>query len=325
MKNVLITGGAGFIGSSLAEALLLKGYNVMIFDNFSKGTRANIDNCLVFSNCSIIEGDLLDSRSLSKVVSKSDIVFHLAANPDVRIGASNTEVDYQQNILATYYLLEAMRTSQTCKKVVFTSSSTVYGEPELIPTPETYGPLKPISMYGSSKLACESIISGYCHMFNMSGIVFRLANIVGPRSTHGIVYDFINKLSKRKDQLEILGNGRQNKSYVYIEDCINAILYALQIDSTFEIFNVGSTDRITVLDIAESLLQILGLSNTVFNFQEGLEGRGWKGDVKEMLLDCKKIASIGWQPTYSSHSAIELTAQGMLTILQNTNLVKFDK
>jgi UDP-glucose 4-epimerase len=228
--RVLITGGAGFIGSSLAGAFLLskKNYHVTVLDNLSRGHLKNISKWLGSPRFEFVQGDLLDystsnphdqkASPLQKIVDNSDIIFHLAANPDVTIGTVNTHIDFQQNVQATYNLLEAIRKSQRVpdsenvigdhtlkkKRVIFASSSTVYGKANKRPTPENYSPLYPISLYGSTKLACEAIISGYCHMFDIYGIVARLANIIGPRNTHGVIYDFITKLSVRPDFLDIL-------------------------------------------------------------------------------------------------------------------------
>ena len=221
-----------------------KNYHVTVLDNLSRGSKENISSWLVSPNFKFVLADLLDDSnlnqekksSLQQAVDNSDIIFHLAANPDVVVGADNTRIDFQQNVQATYNLLEAIRKSQLnldqnsntnkikTKQLIFASSSTVYGEADKRPTPENYSPLYPISLYGATKLAGEAIISGYCHMFNIQCTVARLANIIGPRNTHGVVYDFITKLSSHPDYLDILGNGHQNKSYLYIGDCISALI-----------------------------------------------------------------------------------------------------
>src|SRR5918996_3892130 len=253
MQRVLITGGAGFIGSSLAGALMLsENYHVTVLDNLSRGCLKNISRWLGSPRFEFVHADLLDNSkfnekkfsTMQKVVDSSDMVFHLAANPEVAIGTENTHIDFQQNVQATYNLLEAIRKSQQVvdhkngngndkqeerirnkkKRLIFASSSTVYGKADKRPTPENYSPLNPISLYGSTKLAGEAIISGYCHMFGIHCIVARLANIIGPRNTHGVIYDFITKLSAHPDFLDILGNGQQDKSYLYIDDCVNALM-----------------------------------------------------------------------------------------------------
>ena len=223
-------------------------------------------------------------------------------------------------MLATYNVLEAMRNSKNCKKIVFTSSSTVYGEPDVIPTSEKYSPLIPISLYGATKLACEAMISGYCHMFNMLGVTVRLANIIGPTSTHGVTHDFVTKLYATPGYLEILGDGKQNKSYLYIDDCINALIHVATIERTFEIFNAGSNDRINVLDIANIVINEFSLDNVILRFTGGIDGRGWKGDVKDMLLDSSKLETSGWKAKYNSSEAMTITAREIVRRLQKTDL-----
>ena len=247
--------------------------------------------------------------------------FILPANPEVKLGAMDTKIDYEQNVQATYNLLEVMRNSKNCKKIIFTSSSTVYGDADVIPTSEKYSPLIPISLYGATKLACEAMISGYCHMFNMSGIIIRLANIIGPISTHGVTYDFVTKLYATPECLEVLGNGKQNKSYLYIDDCINALIHVATIERTFEIFNAGSTDRISVLDIANIVINELSVDKVILRFTGGIDGRGWNGDVREMLLDSSKLQASGWKARYNSREAVTLTAHGIISKLQKKSAV----
>jgi len=207
-NRVLVTGGAGFIGSHIVDRLMENGNEVIVFDNLSSGKIGFIEHHLDKPNFTLIKGDLLEAEKLETVCQGIDLVYHVAANPDVRLGAVDTKVHFDQNITATYNLLEAMRKSDV-PNIVFTSTSTVYGEATIIPTPEEYGPLIPISLYGASKLACEALITSYCHTFDMNSWIFRFANIIGDRSTHGIIFDFINKLKINSEQLEILGDGRQ--------------------------------------------------------------------------------------------------------------------
>jgi UDP-glucose 4-epimerase len=317
MERILLTGGAGFIGSALANALISgsKDCQVTVFDNLSTGNKENILHLESIPNFNFIYGNTLDVSALQSVVDVSDIVFHLAANPLVALGVYNTNKDFEENVVATHNLIEAMKNSTSCKKILYTSTSTVYGEVEVprMPIPESYGPLKPISIYGATKLSCEAMISGYCHMFGMSGIVLRLANIIGPVSNKGVVFDFVSKLSSNPNFLNILGNGMQNKSYLYIDDCIDAIMkIKSHIDQdriNFEIFNVGSDDSIKVLDIANIVINAMSLENVVLNLNNNLEGRGWNGDVREFLLDCSLVKSLGWKPTLNSRDAIKHTAK----------------
>lgn len=310
--HTLITGGAGFIGSHLADALLTNGNKVSAFDNLSAGTLQNIRQWLDSPNLTFIKGDLLNPSDLKKLEHNHyDIVFHLAANPEVRVGSTNPEVHFQQNLTATHSLLEHIRKTGTNPTLVFISTSTVYGEPAKIPTPETYAPLKPISTYSATKLACEALISAYAHTYNFKATILRLANIVGPRSQHGVIHDFTRKLNTNRKQLEILGDGTQTKSYLYITDCINAILLALEkSNEQVEIYNVGSEDQITVTEIAQTVTQEMGLKNVRLTCTGGVDGgRGWKGDVKNMLLDITKLKSLGWKPNYNSEQAITETVK----------------
>lgn len=315
-RNILVTGGAGFIGSALVAVLLgNKNYRVIVADHLpGADSFGSLERFSSFKNFEFIGIDLLDSKKLTDVVKRCDIVFHLAANVDVRKGYLNTEVDFLNNIVATRNLLECMRTSNSCKKIVFTSSSVVYGEPTIIPTPETYGPLKPISIYGASKLACEALVSGYVGTFGIEAVIFRLANVLGPSSGHGVIFDFLDKLRRSEGKtLEILGDGNQNKSYLYIDDCINALIFALnQFDSGLEIFNVGSDDQVDTNTIAKIIIDELGLSPKIKYSSESNDGRGWIGDVKNMLLSTDKLKKIGWKINYSSKDTVSLTVKNII-------------
>ncbi|HKQ21179.1 MAG TPA: GDP-mannose 4,6-dehydratase [Nitrososphaeraceae archaeon] len=319
MARILVTGGAGFIGSSLIGALLQSNENhkIIAYDNLSSGKLENISSWRSKSNLDFIEADMLDDRSLEKVVNNCTIVFHLAANSDVAVGEKNTKIDFEQNVISTYNLLEAMRKSQDCKRVIFASTSAIYGEAHKIPISENYSPLRPISLYGSSKLACESLISGYCHMFNIAGTIARLANITGSTSQQGVIYDFISKLLLDPKHLDILGNGEQNKSYLHISDCVKAMvtLFENPEKEIPAIFNVGSDDKITVSDIADMLIQELGLRNVERNYIDNHNGRGWTGDIKEFLLDSSKIKKLGWNPKYNSKDAVIQTVRDFLNTI----------
>jgi len=307
--KILVTGGAGFIGSHLIDALLERGDEVICFDNFSSGRREFIEHNL--GQMELVEGDLLNRSDIGKAIKGCDAVFHLAANPDVRSGAGNTKTHFDNNIVATYNLLEEMRENGVTK-IAFTSSSTVYGEASIIPTPENYGPLIPISIYGASKLASEALIASYCHTFDMEAIIYRFANVVGPRSTHGVIYDFINKLKANPEQLEILGDGTQKKSYLYIDDCIEAMLFGFdRMKEKVEIYNIGSEDWTDVRTIADIVSSEMGL-RPEYKFTGGLDGRGWKGDVKFMRLDISKLKERGWNPRHTSNDAIRMTARWLI-------------
>ncbi|MFA4957261.1 MAG: NAD-dependent epimerase/dehydratase family protein [Candidatus Methanoperedens sp.] len=303
MKNkIIVTGGAGFIGSHLVDKLIAGGNEVTVIDNLSSGKMEFIEHHDQDPKFKLIKLDMLELEKLKHAIKGADMVYHLAANPDVRLGEQNTRVHLEQNIIATYNLLEAMRMNKQ-QKIVFTSTSTVYGEATIIPTPENYGPLIPISLYGASKLACEALITSYCHTFEMRSWIFRFANIVGERGTHGIIVDFINKLKKNPKALEILGDGQQRKSYIHVSDCIDGILFAVNnSDEMANIFNIGSTDTINSTEIGELIVKEMGLHDVKFTYTGG--NRGWKGDVPKMLLSIEKLQKLGWNPSHNSKSSV---------------------
>ncbi|ADE35616.1 NAD-dependent epimerase/dehydratase family protein [Methanohalophilus mahii] len=310
IQKILVTGGAGFIGSHLVDRLVTDGYEVTVFDNLSSGNKKYIESNLDKSDFTFLEGDLLDEPALNKACNGMDMVYHVAANPDVRLGAENTKVHFDQNIRATYNLLEAMRKNEV-NNLAFTSTSTVYGEATVMPTPEDYGPLVPISLYGASKLACEALITSYSHTFDMNCWLFRFANIIGSRSNHGIIFDFINKLRANPQSLEILGDGKQSKSYLHVSECVNAILFAVE-DSrdTVNIFNIGSEDTISATRIGEIVAEEMGLQDVEFTYTGG--SRGWKGDVPKMQLGVDKLINLGWKPEIDSGGSVRQTVRELL-------------
>ncbi len=306
MKRILVTGGAGFIGSHLVDRLIEENNEIIVLDNLSTGRMEFIQHHFKNPKFKFHKVDLLTDKIDSYFVDV-DEVWHLAANSDTRVALKNTKVDIDQNILVTYKVLEAMRKNGV-EKIIFTSSSTVYGEAEKIPTPESH-PCRPISLYGASKLACEAIISAYVHTFELKAVIFRLANIIGPRLSHGVIYDFLKKLEKNPNELEILGDGSQNKSYLYINDCIEAMILAAEKTNNFEIYNVGSEDQLTVLEIAKIICREKGVKP---RFKFVGSKRGWKGDVPLMLLDISKIKNLGWKPKYNSREAVEQTLKQLI-------------
>jgi UDP-glucose 4-epimerase len=319
VTRVLVTGGAGFLGSHLVDRLMQMGMFVRVVDNLSSGRLENVKGWLSDSRFDFVRGDLKDLAVAEKAVDGVEVVFHLAANPEVRVAEVDPSIHFRENLLTTFNVLEAMRKSKIARLIVFFSSSTVYGEPAEFPTCEDYGSLLPISVYGASKLGCESLISSYCHTFGLRGLIFRLANIVGSRSNHGVILDFIRKLRENPKELEILGDGNQSKSYLHVKDLINAVFVALRsfLDEkkTVEVYNVGSLDMVNVKRIAEIVAEETGLHNVNFSFTGGVNGgRGWRGDVKTMLLSAKKLLEIGWKPSYSSEEAIRLGCRELLEI-----------
>jgi len=299
--RAFITGGAGFIGSNLADRLLAGGNNVTVFDNFSTGQKFFIAHNLNKPNYTLIEGDVLDVSLLTKSMDGSDIVFHFQANADVKGGMTNTLIDFEQNITGTHNVLEAIRINNI-KKIVFASSATIYGEPELIPTPESIAPVQ-TSLYGASKYSAEAMIQAYCEYFDIKSWIFRFVSFMGPRYSHGVIFDFMKKLEDNSSTLNIFGDGKQRKSYLHIDDGIDAILLAIEKsqDKT-NIFNLGNKEWINVVDLANLVSETLGLEKVVYTFSGG--SRGWKGDTPFVHLDISKISSIGWSPKYSVKETI---------------------
>ncbi len=283
--SVLVTGGAGFIGSHLADELVARGKEVVILDDLSAGKKENVNKKARLAIKNIVRGDI------NGIFNGVDTVFHLAADPLVKESAENPGNSFDINVVGTFRVLEACRKNDV-EKIVFTSTSTVYGDAKTIPTPET-ALLEPISNYAASKLANEAFVSSYCHTYGMNGVSLRYANIFGPRGTHGVMKDFFIKLKKDGKKLEILGDGNQDKSYLFVDDCVKASLLASEKNSrAYDVFNVGSSEKVKVKRLAEMLCEELGVSPE-FVFTGGR--RGWVGDVPVMLLDTKKIRSLGWK------------------------------
>ena len=315
--HALITGGAGFIGSHLVDKLMNKQWNLVVLDNLSSGNLKNIHKWLKNKRFKFINSDLKSIEATEKAVRDVELVFHLAANPEVRIGETDPSVHFEENLMATFNLLEAMRKSKQAKTLMLASTSTIYGEADVIPTPEEYGPLIPISIYGASKLGCEALAYSYAYTFDLRISVLRLANVVGLRTTHGVIIDFIKKLRVNPKRLEILGDGTQKKSYLHVDDCINAILFVanqfLESGKRVDFYNVGAMDQISVKKIAEMVAEQMRLSNVKFTYTGGVNGgRGWLGDVKYMHLSVEKLLKIGWKPKYNSEQAIRLAIQALL-------------
>lgn len=313
----LITGGAGFIGSHLAEKLSSLDIPIRILDNFSSGKNSNLEHLSNKKNFEIIKNDLSALENVPKLLKEIKTVFHLAAYPEVRTGFEKPEIAYKENIKNTFNLLESIRKSDV-EHIVFSSSSVVYGEPSLIPTPENYGPLLPISPYGGSKLACEGLISSYCYNYGIHGVMLRLANVIGSRSRHGVIWDFINKLKNNSDELEILGNGKQTKSYIHISDCIDGFLFSLtESKNKVDVYNIGNTDKINVFEIGKIVCDTMNLSNTKLKTEGGTsDGRGWIGDVTLMLLDISKLSNLGWKPNIGSHESVKKSSNELLKELE---------
>ena len=269
-----VTGGAGFIGSHLGERLLAMGNRVTVYDNLSSGKREWIEHLFKEPGFRFVEADVRDLDALKEAMPGHDVVFHLAANTDIPRGNQDTRLDLENDTIATHTVLEAMR-QLGVRKLLFASSSTVFGEPSVLPTPESVGPLLPISLYGAGKLACEGLISAYCHLFGTQAWIFRFGNVVGARMGHGILHDFVAKLRRDPNELEILGDGNQEKNYFLVEDCIDGILFALGNANSrdCDVFNLGCESTVTATEIAHMVVRRWGSRRPGF-VTRGASGAG---------------------------------------------------
>ena len=314
--KAFVTGAAGFIGSNLVDALLRAGHSVVGYDNFSTGRQEFLMHALEFPTFCLHHGDILDLPTLEDTMAGADTVFHLAAHADVRSGPECPQVDLRQNTVGTSNVLEAMRAGAV-KRIAFASTGSVYGEPQQFPTPEDVPFPVQTSLYAASKLAAEALITAYCAAFGMQCWIFRFVSILGERYTHGHVVDFVRQLQQHPEYLAVLGNGRQRKSYLYVQDCIEAMLVALEeARNEVNLFNLGTNEYCTVDESIGYITATMGL-----NPQRSYTGgeRGWVGDSPFIFLDCYKIRKLGWWPSLSIRLAVERTV-GYL--LENKELLR---
>ena len=298
MKKAIITGGMGFIGINLAQRLLQDNWEIKVIDNLSS-SYPNFPQFM--DDIKLIKCDLADLSSLKRHLCNADVVFHLSANSDISKSAVDTFIDVQQTILNTYNVLEAMRENDL-HKIVYTSGSGVYGNLGTYAPNEKHGPLHPVSLYGATKLSAEALISSYCDLFDIEGVIFRFANVVGPYQTHGVSYDFVNRLHKNGEYLNVLGNGMQSKSYVHVSDVVGAMLLGLSQNNRLDVYNVSSGDYISVKDIAEIVVKEMKLKTTQIFYQKS--DIGWPGDVAVVRFDDEKIRNLGWENQFNSRGAI---------------------
>jgi UDP-glucose 4-epimerase len=308
VKRACITGGAGFIGSNLADRLIDRGIEVAVLDNFATGRREFLAERALGAGVTLVEGDALDMGSLERALEGCDWVFHLQANADLRRGVEHPRRDLEQNTIATSNVLEAMR-ARGVRQIVFSSTGSVYGEPEVFPTPEDSPFPIQTSLYAASKLAGEALIGAYAHGFGFNGVICRFVSVLGERYTHGHVFDFFRALKRDPTRLRVLGDGRQEKSYLYVQDCIGAILTAVErhetdADPAAHIYNLGTDETLVVDDSVEIITEHLGLSPTV----EHTGGRrGWAGDSPLIRLDTSRIRALGWRPQLTIAQALART------------------
>jgi UDP-glucose 4-epimerase len=299
-----ITGCAGFIGSSLTDKLLALGHEVIGYDNFSTGQREFLEMAIQNPHFTLIENNLMEREALTAAMKNIDAVFHLAANADVRFGTNHPHKDLEQNAIATFHVLEAMR-ANGIKRIAFASTGSVYGETEVIPTPEHAPFPVQTSLYGASKLAAEGLIQAYCEGFDFQGYIFRFVSILGERYTHGHVFDFYKQLLQNPDKLHVLGNGKQRKSYLYIQDCLDAILWAMdKAQNKINIFNLGTDEYCEVNNSIDWICEYLGMQPQK-NYGGG--ERGWIGDNPFIFLDCTRMRDLGWKPKLSIREGVVQT------------------
>jgi UDP-glucose 4-epimerase len=305
MQRACVTGGAGFIGSNLADRLAADRVEVVVLDDFRTGRREFVAELLERPNATLVEGDVLDPEALHAAIAGCDTVFHFQANADVRRGLDHPRRDLEQNTIATSNVLEAMRATRA-RRIVFSSTGSVYGEPDVFPTPETCPFPVQTSLYAASKLACEGLIAAYCHGYGFTGVVLRFVSILGERYTHGHVFDFYRALRADPTRLRVLGDGRQEKSYLYAQDCIDGILTALAAQSGpgFEVYNLGTDETLVVDDSVAAIARHLGVAPEI---EHTGGARGWTGDSPLILLDCAKVRALGWRPRLTIPDAIGRT------------------
>ncbi len=302
--HVFVTGGAGFIGSNLVDRLLPAGHTVIAYDNFSTGQERFLEQARRSPNFNLVRGDTLDAGSLTQAMRGAEFVFHLAANADVRFGTQHPRKDLEQNTIAAFNVLEAMRANDV-RRIAFSSTGSVYGEPKVFPTPETAPFPIQTSLYGASKLAGEALIQAYCEGYGFQGYIFRFVSILGERYTHGHVFDFYKSLRTNPRHLRVLGNGRQRKSYLYVQDCIDAMLLATEkAQDKVNIFNLGTNEYCEVNESIRWITEHLRLTPKL-TYTGG--ERGWVGDSPFIFLDCSKIHSLGWTPKLSIREGIVRT------------------
>ncbi len=309
--HILVTGGAGFIGSHLCDRLLAEGVAVTAVDDLSLGRLEHLEAARENPNFTFIRGDILNPEFLEPVFAEGsfDSVFHMAANSDIQLGSRETDRDLNLTFLTTFRVLDAMRKYEV-KDLIFASSSAIYGEVEE-EIDEDHGPLQPVSFYGAAKNAAESYISAFAHQFDMRAWIYRFPNVIGSRLTHGVVHDFIKRLQADPTQLTILGDGEQIKPYIHVQDLIDAMLLGQnRLSETVNCLNVGPETRTSVRRIAEIVVEEMGLKEIPFHFTGGTGG--WKGDVPRYRYDLTRIKSLGWTPRHTSEEAIRLAVRESL-------------
>lgn len=310
MTSYFVTGGAGFIGSHLVDRLVEEGNQVTVYDNLVSGRKEWIEPHLGKGNFRFIEADLLDFDTLKQTMKGHDVIWHLGANTDIPTGNRVPDLDLKNSTIATRHVLEAMR-ANNINKILFASSACVYGDAPPEALAETFGPLLPINLYGAGKLAGEGLISAYCHLFGIKAWIFRFANVVGARMGHGVIYDFIQKLKQNPNELEILGDGKQEKPFFLVDDCIDGMLCAFNnSDNQYDVYNLGGESFTTVTQVARIVTGEMGLNNVRFKYTGGR--RGWPGDAPVIHFNVEKMQRLGWQVRNTSDEAVRIATRRLL-------------
>jgi UDP-glucose 4-epimerase len=309
-RHYFVTGGAGFVGSNLVERLMARGGRVTVYDNLSLGRKEHLAPFLSSDRFRFIKADLLDFARLKRAMAGADVVFHMAANSDIGYGERFTDWDLKQGTLVTYNVLEAMRLHGV-RELVFASSSAIFGETGTRRITEQHGPLAPISFYGASKLACEGLITAFCHNYEMQAWIYRFANIVGDNATHGVIYDFTNRLRRDPTRLRILGDGRQRKPYLYVKECVDGMLYGFDhADERVNVFNLGCAGSTSVNRVADIVIKEMALGRVERDYTGG--ARGWKSDVPQVRFSVEKLARLGWRAKLTSDEAVRVAARAII-------------
>ena len=301
-KKVLVFGGAGFIGSHLTERLIQEGAEVTVYDNLKTGRTGNLTKVWQHPGFRFIQADVSERKKVEKTVPGHEIIFHFCDDSDIRSAAEHPDTYVEQNIMGLFYVLQAMRRNGI-RLILFPSSTTVFGELAHPPASESHGPMIPLNLYGGAKLAAEGLISAWAHTYDLRAIVFRFVGIIGGRMDHGVVHDFVRKLQKDPTQLEILGDGTQQRSFVLVDDCIEAMLFALaKTTKNYSLIHIGNVDQISVNETAETILQVMKLKAVNRHYTGGKVG--WKGDVASNFIATETLTAWGWKPRRSSREAV---------------------
>jgi len=301
-KKVLVFGGAGFIGSHLCEQLIHKGASVTVFDNLRTGRTVNLAKILKHRRFRFIEAEVRDRKKVNQTVPGHDLIFHFCDDSDIRSAAEHPDTYVEQNIMGLFYVLEAMR-QNGIRTILFPSSTTVFGELANPPASESHGPMIPLNLYGGAKLAAEGLISGWAHTYDFQAVVFRFVGIIGGRMDHGVVHDFVRKLQKNPTQLEILGDGSQKRSFVLVDDCVEAMLFTMAgTKKNYSLVHIGNVDDISIKETACVIADVMKLKGVKFHYAGGK--LGWKGDVTSNFIRTETLTALGWKPRHSSREAV---------------------